>query len=158
MKDSKQPIVSRIEACTSREAKAREALNILIETSGARGGHLFCLSKGRLLPVASTEPNRSLRELQVTLELMLKREYAGDLVTTALEPATLPPAAMGGPELQDGEPVVLIGNHDGETVVAGVAVLRDPDPARETLPRRVLDELTRALVTVQLADPMVCAS
>jgi hypothetical protein len=158
MNDSKQSIASRIQACPSRDAMAREALSILIDATGASGGHLFCLSKGRLLPVASSEPARKPRELQLALEHMLKREYGGDLVTTIYDASNMTPAAIQPLEQQDGEPLVLLGNHGGDTVVAGVAVLRYPDGARSALHRRTLDELTRALVAVKLADPVVCAS
>lgn len=158
MKESGRNVVSRIDGCTGPEAKAREALAILMEATGAVEGQLFCLAKGRLKLVASSgEPSVEVRDLRGALEVFLQKEYAGEMITTKLESNSMAPNALRGAAGQAGfEPLALLGKHEGEAVVAGVAALKYTGAARPSLRRATLEALTQALITSDLAEPLAC--
>jgi hypothetical protein len=156
MHDSAKNVAGRLRACAGSEATAREALAILMEAAAATSGHLFCLVKGRLQLVASSDASKQdVRELQNALESMLLKEYSSDMVTTALETTSLPPQS----QLRGGaKPLVLLGKHDGDTVVVGVAALQVPGDGRFAVRRATLEGVIQALISTKLADPLVCAT
>lgn len=159
MNDSAKTIASRMRGCTGADAVAREALTILLEATGASGGHLFCMAKGRRLQlVASSEHLRDVQEVRGALEGFVQKELSSEALTTALEAVTVPPGGMRGVGERNFEPLILLGKYDGDAVIAGVAALYYPGAGRTTLRRSTLEALTHALITHELAEPVACVS
>ena len=154
MNESAKHIGHRLRNCSGRDAKAHEALSILLEATGARDGHLFCFAGSRLQHVASIGSSGDARTMQPALEAMLKREFASNLITTVLSNATLPPPTAA--QLGGAEPLVLLGKLAGDTVLAGVAALRYASDARQTVRRAPIEAVAHALIDAKLAEPLPC--
>lgn len=158
MNDAKT-VANRLRSCSGPDAIAKEALTILLEATGASAGHLFCLANGRLRLVASSETAQDINELTSALDAFLQKELASDIVTTALETATLPPSALRrAPGAKPAEPLVLLGKHEGDAVIAGIAALHYSGEGRPVLRRSMLEALTNALITSKLAQPVACVT
>jgi hypothetical protein len=154
MNESAKHIGNRLRNCSGRDAKAREALSILLEATGARDGHLFCFAGARLQHVASIGSAQDARTMLPALESMLKHEFASNMISTVITNATLPPRA--DEQLGGAEPLVLLGKHAGDTVLAGVAALRYAGDARQTVRRATVEALVHAMIDAKLAEPLAC--
>jgi tetratricopeptide (TPR) repeat protein len=138
-------VQTRMNSCSARDTRARQALALLLEASGAAGGHLFLFDAGGLFPAASHEQSQPSEKL-----LALAQEYvAADICeskTVTVNAADLTAHGTTMPTMftERGSRLVpvLLCDYDGERgVLSGLALLSVGGKALQ-MPR---NELTRAI-------------
>jgi len=160
MASSVSTLVSSIlVSCTTRIDRARAGLDLLVRTSGSRGGLLYTLGAEGLVLAAQTG------ELEPCLELdALVREYLShemeresDTLQDTVGPTVAPTAAaMIGPQGERLQPVLLCHATDTGCAVTGLAVLRPAGIFRN--PGLLAAELSRAAVGAGDAREVVVLS
>jgi hypothetical protein len=143
---------SRMAECLNASERARCALLILLEHSGAPEGHLYAFVEGRLTRLASvseTEPAPGLGELleryvaaELTIAEITATSSDGDEEVLATDP---------DPLLRLYQPVLLAALRDGERTIAAVAALARTD-GYDPPPASVLSVLAVSLLDHQDVD------
>jgi hypothetical protein len=149
MASSVSTLVSSIlVSCTSRMDRARASLDLLVRTSGSRGGLLYTLGEqGPVLAAQSgeLEPCPELDSL-VSEYLSQQMERESDTLeeTEVGEAVASTVAAWVGPRGERLQPVLLCHTTDAGCAVTGLAVLRPAGVFRN--PGLLASELSRAAV------------
>jgi type II secretory pathway predicted ATPase ExeA len=145
---------SRMAECLNASERARCALLIMLEHSGAREGHLYAFVEGRLARLASvseTEPGPGLAEL---LERYVAAELTiADITATSSDGDEDEEVLATDPDplLRVYQPVLLAAVRDGERTIAAVAALARTD-GYEPPPPAVLAVLAASLLDHQDVD------
>ena len=145
MIDTFTQIRTRLTALDDRGERARHALRLLLEDSGAAAGHLFLFGAEGPFAAASSDPNGPGEPLITAVRQYLDAELR-DTKTAVVTSADIgdPQVAAAG-TLADGErrlvPVLLCDGGDEGNALAGIALL----VAAETQLRAPRAELARAI-------------
>jgi tetratricopeptide (TPR) repeat protein len=128
---------TRMNTCTERRDRARQALELLLEDSSAPGGHLFLFDAGGLFPAASHPGfanEKVLRVAQQYLETQREETKTGVVTTAQLGPSHRMAVARNEEQLV---PVLIVETHDGRRLLTGVALLNARD-GTVRMPREAL--------------------
>ncbi|HMJ10100.1 MAG TPA: hypothetical protein VK524_01780, partial [Polyangiaceae bacterium] len=138
-------VQSRLLECVGEIERARYAMEVLLEHTGAECGHLYAVRGGRLTRLCSQPAAQAVDGLAETLELCMSRAIcAGDETTVSLEAVV--PLSWTDSEGRCFEPM-LVSNADQAGIrVAAVAAL-SYGPRRLPMPNAaVLGALATALL------------
>ncbi|HMI90941.1 MAG TPA: hypothetical protein VK509_06235, partial [Polyangiales bacterium] len=128
---------TRMSTCTERRDRAQQAIELLLEDSGAPGGHLFLFDAGGLFPAASQPGFANEKLLHVAQQYLetQREETKTAVVTTAqLGPSHRVAVARNEEQLV---PVLIVESHDGRRLLTGVALLAARD-GTVRMPREAL--------------------
>jgi len=128
---------TRMSTCTERRDRARQAIELLLEDSGAPGGHLFLFDAGGLFAAASQPGFANEKLLHVAQQYLetQREETKTAVVTTAqLGPSHRVAVARNEEQLV---PVLIVETHDGRRLLTGVALLAARD-GTVRMPREAL--------------------
>jgi len=136
---------TRLIAITERDQRARQALELLLEESGAPSGHLFLFDEHGLFPAAAVETSPASEQLLSLAQRYLEAEVGGS-ATAVVTVADLASSRSTPPTvLHEGTarlaPVLLAGDASGRAVVTGLALLE----LREATLRTPRVDLVRAI-------------
>ena len=136
---------TRLTAITERDKRAKQALELLLEESGAASGHLFLFDELGLFSAAAIETAPANENLLLLAQQYLEAEL-GSSQTVAETVADLDSTGTTLPTvLSEGasrlSPVLLAGHAAGRAIVAGLALLE----LREQPLRTPRAELVRAI-------------
>jgi hypothetical protein len=136
-------VMSLMAECVDRRERARCALTLLLEETGATEGHLYGWLAGRLTLFGSVPDAPAPEQLLALAEHLIEAELrAGDITAdgpTMSRPPTLPVSATQGLV-----PTLLCAHRDGESAIAGVVVLALPR-ATEAPSSQLLHSLAESL-------------
>jgi tetratricopeptide (TPR) repeat protein len=141
-------VSSMLESCSNRLDRARASLDLLVRTSGSRGGLLYSVGpEGPVLSAQAGELEAS-PELDTLVREYLQSEMERESETLEdAEPATQAEPnspAWNGPRGERLQPVLLCHNVDAGCAVTGLAVLQPSSKFRN--PGQLATELSRAAV------------
>ncbi|MDD9942938.1 MAG: hypothetical protein OXU20_17995, partial [Myxococcales bacterium] len=147
-------------ACENAPERAAAALTLLREAADTDTGYLFLLSEGGVtLSAAAGNTDANLDALQAFAQLHIELEQDSDVCTmTVAQPeddADGIPAEMPGPDGRVLHPVPLIGAHDDELLLAGVALLARPESDQPLGP--VAAAVAKHLIEAGDCQPVVAA-
>ena len=128
---------TRMSTCTERRDRARQALELLIEDSGAPGGHLFLFDAGGLFTAASHPGfanEQVLRVAQQYLETQREETKTAVVTTAQVGPHYRMAVARNEEQLV---PALIGETNDGRRVLTGVALLATRD-GTVRMPREAL--------------------
>jgi hypothetical protein len=138
---------TRMNTCSERRDRARQALDLLLEDSGAPGGHLFMFDAGGLFPAASHPGfanENLLRVAQQYLETQREETKTAVVTTAQVGPSYRVAVARNEDQLV---PVLVSETQDGRRVLTGVALLAARD-GTVRMPREALvHAISRCLLT-----------
>jgi hypothetical protein len=149
---------SRLRSCLGARERADQALKLLLEATGAEHGVLCGRRDGQLVVIAASDPEAERSEVLDLLEAHLRAQVSLRDDATALDTGSVVAVAS---HLTDAkgrtlEPIVLLGDRGGETVVAAVAALYYGTAPRAEARSEALDALAAALLEQDDVDPVTC--
>lgn len=162
-RDAARTVYSRMLTCISPSERAQRGLQLVLEATGAEAGYLFGLRSGKLQAMASTEAADAPADLKAMLDDFVQREFeqddaSGD-VSLLARARRLGAVERLIDELgREFEPLLLAGQHHGETMIAGVAALHFRDDERKEPRGPMLDAVVAALVAEDVIDPITCVA
>jgi tetratricopeptide (TPR) repeat protein len=120
-------VQTRMNTCNERDARAQQALDLLLEDSGASSGHLFLFDAGGLFPAVSHGQGHASETLLALAQEYLQADI-GDSKTAAVTVADLASAGTTVPTvLVDGDsrlaPILLCDYASGRPMLSGLALL-----------------------------------
>jgi hypothetical protein len=157
--DAARTVYSRMLTCVSPAERSEQALQLLLEATGARTGHLFGLRSGRLHWLSSGDQSEAPRALEHTLEDYWKRQLDNETEagpTLDFRPAPL--ETFIDDQGREFEPLLLRGKHQGEAMIAGVAALHYDEDDRPEPRKAMLHALVAALISGDVVDPITCVA
>jgi tetratricopeptide (TPR) repeat protein len=118
---------TRLNAFNERQARAQQALELLLESSGARAGHLFLFDAGGLFSAASV--GRQLGEEEMLL--LAQKHVDAELGSTKTESVTVADLALSGAtvssEMSESEspvvPMLLLDGSETSPMLVGLALV-----------------------------------
>jgi hypothetical protein len=173
-------VYSRLLECVDSESRAQCALTILAEHMGAEHGFLYCLREGQLEMISSLAQIEAPPELQGLVDQCLASALDPEAVRNAEgEGQGRGPSAEAAPitqvlpraESDSGSasmalsmhtrlatmyPILLKSKSEGESVIAGVAVLGISGQQPRMPPEALIDSLATAMLEQDDVDPATC--
>jgi hypothetical protein len=155
-RDAARTVYSRMLTCISPVERAQTGLQLLLEATGAKAGHLYGLSSGALRLLSSADEIAPPAALAAALEDYLRRQFDPEMaVLRAPDLAAAQPLEGFEDELgREFSPLLLCAKHQGEQMVAGVAALYLSDDERPEPRRAMLDAVIEALIAQDIVDPI----
>jgi hypothetical protein len=153
-------VQARIERCASADERARTALHVLLEATGASSGHLFGLRDGRLSWLASSEQAQPEPTLTAQLERYLHAQLeAGGAATELASSASYDSAESRFTDARGRafEALLIESRGSGENVIGAVAALHGERVAAAEVSRALLETLAAGLLEHDDVDPVTCA-
>ena len=147
---------TRMNTCSEKRDRARQALELLLEDSGAASGHLFLFDANGLFPAASHPVPADERLTRVAQQyLETQRE---ETKTAVVATAQKGPSRSATPEERDASnlvPALLAEVNDGRRVLTGVALLATVRGGTVRMPRAMLvHAISRCLQAAGDSVPM----
>jgi hypothetical protein len=139
-------LLRELRVCRSAHERAQAALSMLLERARTRHGALYLLQPAGLTLVAATESQPDATSFALARRLV---EPAADDDHDLSRACTAHSARSEGAE----RPLLLTYRLQGQTWLAGVAVLRDTDDQPADAPLEAANALARALVECRDATP-----
>jgi hypothetical protein len=120
-------VQTRLNTHNERDARARQALELLLEDSGATSGHLFLFDAGGLFPAVSHRQGHASETLLALAQQYVQADI-GESMTAAVTVADLASAGTTVPTvLVDGDsrlaPILLCDYASGQAMLSGLALL-----------------------------------
>lgn len=146
--------------CQDSGERAVAALEILREAASTNTAYLFLLAEGGLvLAAAIGETPADTSEMRTFARSQIDMERDNDIVTMTASHEDIemeePPTEVCDGNGYDLRPEVLIANHDGELLLAGIALLASPESDQPLGP--VADAVAKHLIESGDCEPVVAA-
>jgi hypothetical protein len=134
-------IRTELEHCAGPDERARRALEVLMDWAAAEEGFLYLCRSNRLHFVASTTGTEPPVDVDSSIEAWLRTSSEEETKTQ------LPDAETASDSASDFEFVPLVTERTGESLLAGIGVLKRPTTALRKLPRSIVTALGESLLS-----------
>ena len=155
-----EPLVARPGVLNERQARARQALELLLEDSGADVGHLFLFDEGGLFAAASIDDGPGGAELLAIAEKHIEAEMqkastdaatvVGEVTATSVASSLTTAGTTAGSVLS---PVLLAA--DSGTALSGLALIGARARAIKAPRSELVQAISRCLLNAGDSIPLV---